>query len=314
MPNIACSIDHLDPNVWLIAGPTAGGKSALALRLAEAVGATVVNADSMQVYRDLRVLSARPSPEEMGGVAHRLYGHVDGGESYSVGRWQTEALAVLAEPGPKVLVGGTGLYLRALTHGLAEMPAVPEAARAAAGERLAAAGEPAFRAALRVVDPLAEARIEAGDRQRLIRAAAVHDATGRALSDWRAETRSVLERYRAVVIEPPREALYARCNARFDAMLEQGALAEVAALVARDLPPDRPVLKAVGVRELTAHLRGELTLAQAVAAAQQETRRYAKRQLTWFRNQTPGWPRLTAQDADTLWRQFVALNPALTLR
>jgi tRNA dimethylallyltransferase len=182
----------------------------------------------MQVYRDLRVLSARPTEAEVARAPHRLYGHVDGEEVYSVGRWQAEAVRALLEPGPKVLVGGTGLYFHALTHGLADMPAVPEAARAAAGERLAAEGEGAFREALRLVDPEAEARIEAGDRQRLVRAAAVHAATGRSLSDWRRETRPVLTHYRAIVIEPPREALYARCDARFGAMLEQGALAEVA--------------------------------------------------------------------------------------
>lgn len=297
--------------VWLLAGPTASGKSALALRLAERLGATVVNADSMQVYRDLRVLSARPSVEEERRARHRLYGHVDAAESYSVGRWLTDATAVLAEPGPKVVVGGTGLYFRALTEGLAEMPGVPEAARAEAAARLERQGEAAFRAALADVDAAAAARISPGDRQRLVRAAAVHAATGRSLSEWRTGTTPALTAYSAVVLEPPREALYARCDARFEAMLAEGALEEVAALRTRALPGDRPVLKAVGVRELAAHLAGELTRAQAVEAAQRETRRYAKRQLTWFRNQTPLWQRIEAVEPEAQWRQFLALAPRL---
>lgn len=298
--------------VWLVAGPTASGKSALALRLAERLGAAVVNADSMQVYRDLRLLSARPSAEEEALAPHRLYGHVDGAESYSVGRWLEEAIAVLAEPGPKVVVGGTGLYFRALTVGLADMPAVPEAARLAAGERLDAEGEAAFRAGLRAVDSAAEARIAPGDRQRLVRAAAVHAVTGRALSDWRSDTRPTLSRFSAVVLEPPRDALYGRCDARLGAMVEAGALAEVAALKARRLPEDRPVLKAVGVREFSAHLDGRASLADALEAARRETRRYAKRQLTWFRNQTPAWPRIDALTPDDQWRQFLALPAPLT--
>jgi len=230
-----------------------------------------------------------------------------------VGRWQADVLGVLAEPGPKVIVGGTGLYHRALTHGLADMPAVSEASRAEAEARFVAEGEAAFRATLAVADPEAEARIERGDRQRLIRASTVFEATGRALSGWRADTRPVLSRYRALVLEPEREELYRRCDARFAAMVGAGALEEVAALVARELPADRPVLKAVGVRELAGHLAGRLPLAAVIAAAQQETRRYAKRQLTWFRNQTPGWARLDATDEKSAWRQFLALDPALTL-
>jgi tRNA dimethylallyltransferase len=301
-----------EPEVWLIGGPTASGKSALALRLAEAIGAAVVNADSMQVYRDLRVLTARPLPEEEARAPHRLYGHVDGAEPYSVGRWQAEAVAVLAEPGPKVIVGGTGLYFRALTHGLAEMPDVPDKARAAAGVRLAEEGEATFRAALRAVDPEAERRIAPGDRQRLIRAVAVHDVTGRSLSAWRAETRPVLRDHRAVVVEPPRVELYRRCDARFETMLAGGALAEVARFVDRRLPTERPLLKAVGVRELAAHLEGRLSLEEAAEAAKRDTRRYAKRQLTWFRNQTPDWPRIDATNEDEAWGQFLALRPALT--
>ena len=298
--------------VWLVAGPTASGKSALALRLAERLGATVVNADSMQVYSDLRVLTARPSHDDEARAPHRLYGHVDGSTAYSVGRWLEDVRSLLAEPGPKVIVGGTGLYFRALTVGLAAVPAVPEAVRTEAGERLSRDGEQAFRSVLAAFDPEAAGRIAPGDRQRLTRAWAVHRATGRSLSDWRRETAPALRSYRAVVLEPPREALYARCDARLDAMVTAGALEEARALGDRRLPADRPVLKAVGVRELTAHLAGRLTLAVAVDRAKDETRRYAKRQLTWFRNQTPLWPRLDAVDADAQWRQFLALPAALT--
>lgn len=300
-----------DP-VWLIAGPTASGKSALAVRVAERLGAAVVNADSMQVYADLHALSARPSAAELERAPHRLYGHVDGAEAYSVGRWLGEALAVLAEPGPKVVVGGTGLYFRALTVGLAEIPPVPEALRAEQAERFAAVGEAAFRAALAHVDPAAEARIAPADRQRLVRAAAVHAATGRSLSDWQAATRPPLTRYRALVLEPPRPLLYARCDARFEAMLAAGALEEARALLARDLPERQPVLRALGVQALGAHLRGEATLAEATAIAKTETRNYAKRQLSWFRNQNGAWPRLTGADADEQWGQFLALEAALT--
>ena len=193
----------------LIGGPTASGKSALALDLAERTGAEIVNADSMQVYADLRVLTARPSPAEAERVPHHLYGVADADEAWSVGRWLREALAVLqdvrARGRPAIVVGGTGLYFRSLTHGLAEMPAVEEAARAAAGEAFEALGEAAFREALSARDAEAAERISPGDRQRLVRAWAVAESTGRALTDWRAETRPALPReaWRSGVLEPP---------------------------------------------------------------------------------------------------------------
>ena len=286
----------MEPGVWLIAGPTASGKSDAALALAERAGGEVVNADALQLYAGLRVLTARPSPEEERRAPHHLYGVADPGEAWSVGRWLRAVLPVLAGIGargrPAVVVGGTGLYFRALTHGLAETPPVPEPARAAAQARLEAEGEAAFRRALGVVDPEAEARIAPGDRQRLVRALAVAEATGRPLSAWRAETRPPLAPggWRAVVLAPPRPELYARCDARLDAMLAAGALEEAAALDARGLDPALPAMKAVGLRELQACARGERPLAEAVARAKQETRRFAKRQLTWFRNQAPDWP------------------------
>jgi len=278
-------------SVWLIAGPTASGKSALALALADATGGEIVNADSMQLYGDLAVLTARPSPEEEARAPHHLYGVADAADGWSVGRWLAAASAVLAgiaaRGRPAIVVGGTGLYFRALTHGLADIPAVALGVRAAVQARFDAEGEDAFRAALARSDPAAAARIAPGDRQRLVRAAEVLEATGRPLSAWQADTRPGLIDYRALVLEPIRAALYAR-------MAEEGALEEVRALLDRNLAPDLPLMKATGLRELARHLSGELSLDEAVSLGAQETRRYAKRQSTWFRNQTPDWPRAEA--------------------
>jgi tRNA dimethylallyltransferase len=281
----------------LIAGPTASGKSALALALAERIDGIVVNADSMQVYADLDILTARPGREATDALPHHLYGVADAAEAWSVGRWLSEArrsIQEIASRGrPAVVVGGTGLYLRALTRGLAEIPAIPPATREAAAAQLAALGEPAFRMDLAAVDPEAAERIERGDAQRLIRAMEVWLATGRSLSDWRRTSLAALapDDWRAVVVDLPRAELYRRCDLRLAGMIRNGALEEVARLVARDLPPASPLLKALGVAPLAANLRGETSLEAALAQAQMDTRRYAKRQLTWFRNQTPDWPR-----------------------
>ena len=307
-----------EPRIWLIAGPTASGKSALALRLAQALGGEIVNADSMQLYRDLRLLTARPSAGEEARIPHRLFGVADAADAWSTGRWLRATLDVLAElrrrGRPAIVVGGTGLYFRALTEGLADVPPIPRATRAEAESEFAAMGEDAFRGRLAGSDPAAAARIAPGDRQRLVRAWEVYAATETPLSDWQGHGRPAIApgSWRAVALEPPREALYARCDARLTAMVEAGVLDEVAALLARNLDADMPLMKAVGVREFAAHLRGETTLEAALAAAQQETRRYAKRQTTWMRGQMADWPRLTAGDAREQWRQFVALNPALT--
>ena len=290
------------PPVTLLAGPTASGKSALAMEIARETGAVIVNADSQQLYADLRVLSARPSPEDEAAVEHRLYGVADAADAWSVGRWSravTAELEGLAATGrPALLVGGTGLYFTALTRGLADIPEVPEAARSAATAALAAEGELAFRRRLAALDQTAEGRIAAGDRQRLVRAMAVAEHTGRALSDWTADTAPLLPRgsWSGLVFEPDRATLYARCDARVAHMIDQGALEEVRALVARGLDPGLPAMKAVGVRDFAAHLQGETTLDQAVEAVRQATRNYAKRQLTWFRNQTPDWPRVRKHD------------------
>lgn len=283
--------------VTLIAGPTASGKSRLALEMAERSGAVIVNADSQQLYADLRVLSARPSEAEEAQVEHRLYGVADAADAWSAGRWSRAVMPLLealaAAGRPALLVGGTGLYFTALTKGLADIPDVPLEVREAAGALYDRLGEAAFRARLAEADPAAAERIEAGDRQRLTRAWAVAEHTGRALSDWTTDTTPLLApgSWTGLVVEPDRERLYANCDARVARMVEAGALDEVQALVARGLDPALPAMKAVGVREFAAHLAGETTLASAVEATRQATRNYAKRQLTWFRNQTPDWAR-----------------------
>jgi tRNA dimethylallyltransferase len=293
--------------IWLIAGPTASGKSALALRLAEMTGAEVVNADSMQLYRDLPVLTARPSADDEARAPHHLFGTVDAAEGWSVGRWLRAASAVLQEIAtrgrPAVVVGGTGLYFRALTLGLAEVPPIPPEARAEAEADYERLGEAAFRGRLGGADPAAAERIAPGDRQRLVRAWEVFAATGQALSDWRRTGQPALAAgaWTALALEPPRDLLYARCDARLEAMVREGALEEVEALMARDLDPALPAMKAVGVRELAAFIRGETSLAEALAAAQRETRRYAKRQLTWMRGQMADWPRIGAPDPEGQW-------------
>jgi tRNA dimethylallyltransferase len=303
----------MQPRIWLIAGPTASGKSALALRLAELADGEIVNADALQLYADLRVLTARPSLEEEARAPHHLFGVADAADGWSTGRWLRAALQALEDIAARgrtaIVAGGTGLYFHALTQGLAEIPAIPTEIRRRAAEDYEAIGEAAFRTRLATADPAAEARIAPNDRQRLTRAWEVFAATGVALSDWQARTQARLpaDAWRAVALEPPREVLYARCDARLHAMIEHGALEEVAALIARGLDPFLPAMKAVGVRELAAHVLGEADLEAAIAAAQMETRRYAKRQLTWLRNQAGGWPRLTAPDAEGQWAQFQAL-------
>ena len=308
----------MEPRIWLIAGPTASGKSALGQRLAEATGGEIVNADSMQLYAGLRVLTAAPGPEEQARAPHHLFGAADPADGWSVGRWLRAASGVIAEVRARgrdaVVVGGTGLYFHALTKGLAEIPPIAADVRRATGAEFDAMGEASFRERLTKADPAAAARIAPGDRQRLARAWEVYAATGVSLSDHQASAAGALPHgsWSAVALEPPRPQLYARCDARLHAMVAEGALEEVRSLIARNLDPALPAMKAVGVRELAAHLRGEATLEAAVAAAQQETRRYAKRQMTWMRGQMSDWPRIDASDPSDQWRQFIALNPGLT--
>ena len=277
--------------VILLAGPTASGKSALAVALARRVGGVVINADSMQVYRELRVVTARPTPADEAAVPHRLYGVMSASEACSAARWRVLAMAEIAAAGGRgqvpIVVGGGGLYLRALVRGLAPVPDVPPPARDEARARHARLGGDAFHAALAERDPVMAARLHAGDTQRLIRAWEVIAATGRSLADWQAlppEDPLDAPLY-TVLAAPERVALYAACDARFERMLADGALEEVAALDALGLDGRLPAMKALGVPALRSHLRGEIPLPQARVAAQQATRNYAKRQLTWFRHQ-----------------------------
>jgi tRNA dimethylallyltransferase len=280
----------------LIAGPTTSGKSALALDLAETLGGTIVNADSMQVYRDLRIITARPKPKEESRVSHRLYGHVDAAENYSVGRWCRdvgEMLAEIAQAGRiPILVGGTGLYFRALTAGLSAVPAVPAEIRLQVRTRLASEGVRPLYAELIACDPHAANRLMPNDRSRITRALEVMLATGRSLTDWHREGLPALvdpARAAKVFLTCERKELVARIEARFAGMLEAGALDEVRALAARKLDPLLPAMKAHGVPWLLRHLAGEISLDEAAAGGIMDTRRYAKRQLTWFRNQMKDW-------------------------
>ncbi|MBP2231353.1 tRNA dimethylallyltransferase [Azospirillum agricola] len=291
-------------DVVVIGGPTASGKSGLALAVAERFGGTVINADSMQLYAELDVVTARPPADDLARAPHRLYGVLPASERGSAARWRILALEEIAAARAAgrlpVVVGGTGLYLRALMQGLSEVPPIPDAVRAAAHARLAALGGEAFRAELVARDP-DSARLNPGDTTRLTRAWEVLEATGHSLTHWQTRTGQGAPeglRFAVVVLDPPREELYALCDRRFLLMMEQGALEEVRALdrLAREqgLAPDLPVLKALGVPELRRHLRGEVTLEDAIALAQQSTRRYAKRQVTWFRHQLVERPPHTA--------------------
>lgn len=286
----------------LIAGPTAAGKTALAIAAAERLDGEIVNADSMQIYDGLHLITARPSPEEAARIPHHLFGVADPGERWSAGRWAEAALAACADIRARgrtpILAGGTGLYFHTLTVGLAPVPEIGPVARARAAALVDAGGMEALRDEARRLDPVAEARIEQGDRQRLLRVVEVGLETGRALSDFQVDTQPLLPpgSWRGIVIEPDRAALYDRIDRRFDGMMQAGALAEVEAFAARNLDPDLPAMKALGVPPLIAHLRGELDLDTAIETAKRDSRRYAKRQLTWFRNQTASWPRIVSLD------------------
>jgi tRNA dimethylallyltransferase len=292
-------------NTILIAGPTASGKSALALKLAERLGGVIVNADSMQVYRDLRIITARPSADEETRAPHRLYGHVDAAENYSVGRWCADASAVLTEIWKAghvpLLVGGTGLYFKALTQGLSRVPPTPAEIRASVRARMDAEGVAALHAELMRRDPAVGAKLKPADKMRIGRALEVLEATGRSLADWHRDGMpAILDPRRAVgvFLTPERAELYRRIDARFDAMLAAGALEEVRALDARRLDPLLPAMKAHGVPWLRRHLAGEIGLAEAAEGGKMDTRRYTKRQATWFRNQMPGWTWIAPEQAE----------------
>jgi tRNA dimethylallyltransferase len=278
----------------LIAGPTASGKSALALQLAQETGGIIINADSMQVYRDLRIITARPTPDEEALIPHRLYGHVDAAVNFSAGAWVVDASAALAEAREQkrlpIFVGGSGLYFKALTRGLSSVPPVPVEIREGVRARLERNGVEALHTELAQRDPDSAARLKPRDRARIARAVEVIEATGRSLTDWHQDGAPPLlppGTFAALFVAPERDQLYARIDARFDAMLKAGALAEVGALAGRHLDPLLPAMKAHGVPVLMRHQAGEITLEEAAVIGRADTRHYAKRQFTWFRHQLP---------------------------
>jgi tRNA dimethylallyltransferase len=282
--------------VIVVAGPTASGKSGLAIDLAEQLDGTIINADSMQVYRDLRILTARPSLTDEDLVPHLLYGDRDATEAGSAADWAAAAQAALQsviDAGRRpILVGGTGLYLKALMEGLARIPEVPGEIRARAQARRREIGDVAFHNELATRDPEIAARLHPGDSQRVLRAWEVVEATGRPLSDWQNEPTIAPDKsFRVVVIEPPRDELYRKCDSRFLDMIDAGAIDEAKALAARadteELNPALPIFRALGYPPLAAYLRGETELDAAIITSQQQTRNYAKRQTTWLRHQLP---------------------------
>jgi tRNA dimethylallyltransferase len=299
------------PPLIVIAGPTASGKSALALALAQQIGGVIVNGDSAQIYRDLRVLSAAPTEDQLKSAEHRLYGIRDGALPCSAAEWaelaRREVSDIHAMGKTPILVGGTGLYLRTLLEGIAPVPAIDPGVRA----RVREAPVDENRAKLQTLDPETAQRLKPSDTTRIARALEVILSTGRTLGEWQTERRGGIGdqvTIRPLILLPPRKWLYARCDERFAHMIDEGAVAEVEALLARKLNPNLPVMRAIGVLELARYLRGETSLDEAVAAGQQATRRYAKRQYTWFAHQPPSaWPRFQeALDLETL-------GPALAL-
>jgi tRNA dimethylallyltransferase len=286
----------------LIAGPTASGKSAAALALAARLGATIVNADSMQVYRDLRILTARPTPDQEEIAPHRLFGAIDGAVNFSAGRWALAAAEILADISgwPVIFVGGTGLYFRALTEGLSDIPPVPEAVRTETRTKAEGRATPELHDELTVRDPETAQRLNPSDRQRILRALEILAATGRPLVSFLgARAAPVLSpgEWAGLYLAPDRAELGRRIDARFDAMLAQGALDEVAALMKRRLDPALPVMRAHGVPHLLRHLEGRMTLEEAASRSKLDTRHYAKRQFTWARHQLSGFRWVAPEEA-----------------
>jgi tRNA dimethylallyltransferase len=302
------------PPVLLIAGPTASGKSALALAAAEQIKDVIVNADSAQLYRDLRILSAAPTAAERVRAEHRLYGVRDGADPCSAADWAAIARSEIAnihnQERVPILVGGTGLYLRTVLDGIAPVPPIDPAIR----RSVRSASTTENYARLVELDPAAASRIKAADTTRIARALEVVLSTGRTLKDWQTQREGGIGdaiKLRPLILLPPRKWLYQRCDERLTQMIDAGAVAEVEALLTRGLDPNLPVMCAIGVREIAAYLRGEVTLDEAIATAQQATRRYAKRQYTWFANQPPAeWPRFReALDIANLGDALALLQP-----
>lgn len=298
----------------LIHGPTASGKTELAITVAKALDGEIVNADSMQVYRDLRLLTARPSEEEEAEVPHHLFGHVDAAERYSTGKWLADARSVLADIQRRgkvaIFVGGTGLYFLSMLQGLSEIPPVPEEIRAEARNLLQTLGAEGLHRRLADVDPVTAGRLAPNDRQRVQRAYEVWLATGRPLSALHdAPKRVLLEdgEWLGIALTPPRPRLYARIDRRFEGMMMRGAMEEARELVARGLDPELPAMKAHGMPWLARFLAGEITPEDAAENAKRDTRRYAKRQFTWIGRQFPFWPRVPSPDQNERKKVIFAL-------
>ena len=302
----------------LIHGPTASGKSELSVALAQRVDGEVINADSMQVYRDLRVISARPSASEMAGVPHHLFGHVPASERYSTGKWLSAVKPVIAKVQRRgkvpIIIGGTGLYHLALIEGLSEIPPVPEDIRAEVTELYQQGGTAALREKLDQVDREAAERLGEGDRQRLSRALEVWLATGKSITSFQGKKANPIlgaNEWMAVALTPTRNRLYARIDRRFEGMLMEGAMEEARDLEAQGLPEDLPAMKAHGIPWLLAYLRGEISAESAAENAKRDTRRYAKRQFTWIGRQFPFWPRVPSFALEDRMRVILALYKEL---
>ncbi len=297
----------------LIHGPTASGKSALSIKLANRLGGEVINADSMQVYSDLRVISARPSLEDMEGVPHHLFGHIPAHERYSTGQWLKDIAPVIQDVQRRgkvpIVIGGTGLYQLCLIQGLSEIPPVPEDVRAEVSS-MAKLGTMVLHENLKRVDPAVANRLEPKDRQRLSRALEVYYATGQSISSFQNKrSRPVLDKgeWLGVALTPPRARLYSRIDRRFEGMLMEGAMEEARRLMALDLPDDLPIMRAHGVPWLIAYLKKELSAEFAADSAKRDTRRYAKRQFTWIGRQFPFWPRIPSMSVEDRMRVIFAL-------
>ncbi len=286
--------------ILLLAGTTASGKSRLALSLAERLGGEIVNADAIQVYADLRILSARPTPEDEARLPHHLYGFAPSDQAFSSGAWLERTIPLIHEIQDRgktpILVGGTGLYFQCLTQGLAPLPKIPDPIREGLRARLETEGREALYQELRRVDPSLAARVPKSDSQRLLRGLEVAEATGKPLSLWQRETvaPSLKDSFVKAALLPPRESLYETCDKRVSEMLARGALEEARRIVARNLSPRLPVMKAIGMTALRAHFDGALSLEEARLRMALETRRYARRQTTWIRNQMADWTHIAS--------------------
>jgi len=286
------SLKRRRPKVVVVAGPTASGKSSLALAIAQEFNGSIINADSMQVYKDLRILTSRPTQIEEAAVIHRLYGYLEIDEVCSAGAWAKQAAdeieAADANNYVSILVGGTGLYLNALLNGLAPVPPIADGVRLSAQEKLKELGNQAFHAALRERDPQSARGLYPSDSQRLIRAWEVLEATGRSITSWHADQLAhppVAANWLKILLLPPRPDLYLSCDERFKIMVETGAVDEVRTLLAQNPTHDAPLMKAIGVKNIALYLEGKVSLAEAIDEGRKATRRYAKRQVTWFQNQ-----------------------------